>query len=104
MNELSSIRKPGEGLSLDEVCYTPPYRNIDMLFCAEVPIVSQEWFKAGIQDIRAEKSLIVDLESFTCAGEPDRLKYKDVVYSIYHVYPTGDGRLQLYLTQKAGVR
>ena len=53
MNELNSVQKNSAEISLDEVCYTPPFEDeTHFLFCAEVPIISSEFFDAGVQDIK----------------------------------------------------
>ena len=103
MNELNSVQKNSAEISLDEVCYTPPFEDeTHFLFCAEVPIISSEFFDAGVQDIKPAHSLLVDTESYD--ENIDRLKYKGNVFAIYRTYKMPTGRTQLYLTEKAGVR
>ena len=68
----------------------------------DVPIISSEFFDAGVQDIKPARSLLVDTESHD--ENIDRVKYKGSVYAIYRTYKMPTGRTQLYLTEKAGVR
>lgn len=85
--------------SLDQVCYYPPYDT--PTFCAELPVVSAEFYNAGMQDIRAAVTLAVDTESDDTAA--DRIRYNGKAYAIYRRYTTPDGLTELYLTEKAGV-
>lgn len=89
-------------ISLDNVCYFPPYDPDKPVFCAELPITSAEYMNAGMLDIRAVVSLAIDTES----DYPDEntVKYDDRVYKIYRRYRMGNGLTQLYLSGKAGVR
>jgi len=88
-------------ISLDNVCYFPPYGDDTMVFCAELPITSAEYVNAGMLDIRATLSLAVNTESDI--PEEITVKYEDKVYAIYRRYLMGSGMTQLYLTEKAGV-
>lgn len=71
-----------------------------IVFCAECPITSNEFFKAGQSGIKSEKMLVVDSESY---GNQTIVKYNDVLYAIYRVYPRADGMTELYLAEKSGV-
>lgn len=91
--------KSGGFISLDNICYFPPYTA--PVFCAELPITSAEFANAGMLDIRATVSLILDTESDDT--EADKVKYEGKVYAIYRRYPMGNGLTQLYLNEKAGI-
>ena len=95
-------------ISLDNVCYFPTvtpdgdiYDTRKPTFCAELPITSAEFANAGMLDIRATVSLILDTESDDT--EADKVKYEGKVYAIYRRYPMGNGLTQLYLNEKAGI-
>ena len=101
-------------LSLDNVCYliTNIYTTNDlkqkilssqpesMVFCAECPISSNEFFKAGQSGIKSEKMLVIDAESYE---NQTVIKYNDAKYAIYRTFPRSDGMMELYLTEKSGV-
>jgi hypothetical protein len=99
---LKNIQRGSGFLSLDNICFYPPFDDDNPTFCAELPIVSSEFFNAGQQDIKASVSLVVDTESDDT--ECDKIRYEDKVYAIYRRYPMDNGLTQLYLTEKAGVR
>lgn len=84
--------------SLDEVCVI----GDNVIYCAEVPIVASEFYNAGMQEIKAAISLLVDTESLP----PDaaKVQYKGATYVIYRRYAAGNGLTQLYCTERAGVR
>jgi hypothetical protein len=96
--KLDSVQYSNGFHSLDEVCTI----NGKDIFCAEVPIISSEFYNAGMQDIKASVSFMVDTESL-----PDgagKVTYKGVTYVIYRRYPIGNGQTQLYCCERAGVR
>lgn len=100
-------------ISLDLVCYlisttvsddnignqlkTPVER---LVYCAELPVNSSEFYNAGQTGIKPEHLLVIDLEEYD--GET-ALKYEDKTYSIYRTYPRGGGLLELYCNKKVGV-
>lgn len=84
--------------SLDEVCTI----GDSELFCAEVPIVASEFYNAGMQEIKAAISLLVDTESLPT--DAARVQYKGATYVIYRRYAAGNGLTQLYCSERAGVR
>lgn len=88
-------------MSLDNVCFFPPYDVNNPTFCAELPITSSEFLNAGMLDIRPNISLMIDTESDS--AEANRVQYNSKVYSIYRRYPMANGLTQLYLAEKAGV-
>lgn len=100
-------------ISLDLVCYllstTVSDDNIGnqvettverLVYCAELPVNSSEFYNAGQTGIKPEHLLIIDLEEYD--GET-ALKYEDKTYSIYRIYPRGGGVLELYCNKKSGV-
>lgn len=108
MTDLRNVSSARGFLSLDNVCYFPSYAegreyydDDRPTFCAELPINSTEFYNAGMLDIRASVSLVIDAESDE--PEADKLRYNGKVFAIYRRYPRGDGLLQLYLNEKAGV-
>lgn len=112
MLKLKSISNK-ESISLDLVCYllsttvsddnignqleTPMER---LVYCAELPVNSSEFYNAGQSGIKPEHLLVIDLEEYD--GET-ALKYEDKTYSIYRTYPRGGGLLELYCNKKAGI-
>lgn len=100
-------------ISLDLVCYlqsaTITEDNIGnqietpidrLAYCAELPLNSSEYFNAGLQEIKPEHLLAVDLEEY---DNETTVLYEDVVYSIYRTYPRSDSLIELYCNKKAGV-
>lgn len=103
-----------ENISLDLVCYlqsvsvkedeignqieTPTNR---LVYCAELPINSSEFYKAGTAGVKPEHLLVVDIEEYD--GETS-VSYDNSIYSIYRSYPWSDGFLELYCNKKAGVQ
>ena len=100
-------------LSLDNVCYlisttiTKDEYHIEheaitekACFCAELPVFSTEFYSARRQGIRSNVTLVVDSESYSDETE---VKYGDVTYSVYRVFPREDGMAELYLGKKLGV-
>ncbi|HBF66488.1 MAG TPA: head-tail adaptor protein [Clostridium sp.] len=101
-------------LSLDNVCYLilQTFEEDDigqqiaeeetetMCFCSELAVASSEFRNAGLENIKSEKSLLVDSESY---NDELIVKYNNVRYSLYRNYPRTDGMTELYLTKKAGV-
>lgn len=93
-------------ISLDLVCYlqSGPYTEDDignqiqtlenrMVFCAELPLNSSEYFNAGQAGIKPEHLLTIDIEEYD--GE-ESLICNDKTYSIYRTYPRSDGLIELY--------
>ena len=111
MAQLKNISSKNN-LSLDNICYLIAQTFTDddigqqipteteiMCFCAELAVASSEFRNAGLDNIKSEKSLLIDSESYN-----DELvaKYNNVRYVIYRNYPRTDGMTELYLTKKAG--
>jgi hypothetical protein len=112
MPKLKSISK-NDSISLDLVCYLPSITISEdeignqiktpvdrLVYCAELPINSSEFYNAGQAGIKPEKLLAVDLEEYD--GETSVL-YQDIRYNIYRSYPRSDGFIELYCNKKAGV-
>lgn len=93
-------------ISLDLICYlqsgaingdsignqiqTPTKR---MVFCAELPVTSSEFFSAGRIGIKPDLLLVTDIEEYD--GE-ESLEYNDEPYNIYRNYPRSDGFIEIY--------
>ena len=99
-------------ISLDNVCYLLTatittdtlFNQVKTLtetacFCAELPVSSAEFYRAGQQAIKATKTLVVDTEEY---GGQSSVKYNNVIYDVYRTYPASDGYTELYLTEKSG--
>ena len=100
-------------ISLDLICYlqsvtitedeignqieTPVNR---LVYCAELPLNSSEFFNAGQTGIKPEHLFVVDLEEYD--GEIT-ISFDDKLYNIYRIYPRSDGLIELYCHRKAGV-
>jgi|GEM_PF-5875289 len=98
---LKNISSAKDFISLDNVAYFPPYGDDDCVFCAELPVTSSEFANAGMLDIRAAATLVIDTES----DRPDKLtiKYEGKTYAIYRRYYRPDGLTELHLQEKAGL-
>ena len=91
-------------LSLDNICYLIAVNDDEsesetMCFCAELPVQSNEFYKAGQKGIKPSKTLIVDSENY---ADEEKVTYGDVRYCVYRTYPRDDGVTELYLEYKAG--
>lgn len=94
-------------ISLDLACYfvKPEYTTdnngnqvqedipLRMAFCAELPISSNEFYKAGKAGIKPECLLLINTEEY--CGEKS-VVYNEISYSIYRTYPRSDGYMELY--------
>lgn len=93
--------------SLDNICYVVSNRKTQddignwitsdvktMLYCAELPAHSSEFFSAGKIGIKPEAVLLVDSESYS---QEERVLYNDTPHIIYRHYPRPDGFTELYL-------
>ena len=87
-------------VSLDNVCYFPPYDDDKPTFCAELPITSTEYANAGMLGIRATVSLLIDTESDDTAETA--VRYNGKIYVIYRRYAMASGYTQLYCNERAG--
>ena len=101
-------------LSLDNICYligvtiteNKLHQQVEtetesMRFCAELPVQSNEFFKAGQADIKASKVLMLDSEDYS--GEKI-VRYNGMKYAVYRTYPRPDSMTELYLQERSGVR
>jgi len=107
MKSLRNVsRASAKFMSLDNICLFPDadgnFNENRVTFCAELPITSSEYANAGLLDIRATVSLVIDSE---CDDETARtIRYKGATYAVYRRYPMANGLTQLYLEEKAGIR
>jgi len=105
--------QPKNSVSLDNVCYlianSITYDEIGneietptetLVYCAETSVYSSEFYRAGQQNIELSTVLIVDNESY---NRETQVKYNDIIYTIFRVYPRSDGMAELSLIVKAGV-
>lgn len=113
MAQLKNISSKNN-LSLDNACYliARTFTEDDigqqiaeeeteiMCFCSELAVTSSEFYNAGQDNIKSEKSLLIDSESY---NDELIVKYNDARYAIYRSYPRADGMTELYLSKKAGV-
>lgn len=103
-----------DNISLDNVCYLVSYgestkdskantikgKPIETLrFCAETSAFSSEFFQAGQKGIKPSTVLLIDSESY---GGEEKVKYNDILFSIYRFYLRADGLTELYLSKKIG--
>lgn len=111
MAQLKNISKK-DTLSLDNICYLPTQKYTfddignqiltdewDMCYCAELAITSTERSNASVDNIKPEICLVLDFESY---DKQTKVKYNDVIYSIYRNYPRPDGMVELYCQNKVG--
>lgn len=112
MSQLKSISAK-DNISLDLVCYLcsmePGQDNsgndvgkvIDRLvFCNESLIYSSEFYNAGQMGIKPEKLIVIDSEEY---NDESVVKFNEIKYNIYRVYPRSDGFTELFCNKKAGV-
>lgn len=74
--------------------------TVQILFCAEIPVPSQEFFRAGQAGIKVSKALVVNTSEY---GGETIAEYEGKRYSIYRTYPGFDGNCELYLEQRIGL-
>lgn len=99
-------------ISLDLVCYLQSFTITEddignqietpidrLVYCAELPLSSSEFYNAGQTGIKPEHLIVIDLEEYD--GETS-VKYDDVIYVIYRTYPRIDRFIELYCNKKAG--
>jgi SPP1 family predicted phage head-tail adaptor len=99
-------------VSLDLVCYLPTVtitqdeigNDVEtvvdrLVYCAELPLNSSEFYNAGQRGIKPEHLLTVDVEEYD--GETSVL-YQDVRYNIYRNFTRSDGLIELYCNTKVG--
>lgn len=111
MSKLKNIADKNS-VSLDNVCYLLESK-IDTddegwqeetftereCFCAEMPVASAEFYRAGHEGIKLEKVLVIDSENY---DNETAVKYDDEVYSIVRIYISSNGFTELHLTLKVG--
>lgn len=69
------------------------------VFCAEMPATSNEHLTAGTYGFKAEKTLLVDSESYEQQGE---VNYEGKGYTIYRTYSRADGFTELHIGESIG--
>lgn len=69
------------------------------VFCAELPIASNEFFKAEQSGIKASKEFVVYTEEY---NDEQLIKYNDKLYSIYRIYQRPDEYTELYCESRVG--
>lgn len=98
-------------VSLDQICYliSDKYVSDDvgnqmcldsierLTFCAELPTMSSEYFRASQQDIIPNCTLIVNSYGY---NDEKRVKYKDKFFRIYRYYKRADEMTELYLEEE----
>lgn len=71
------------------------------VFCAQMQVLSSEYYNAGKEGIKAELKLAVDFEEYE--GE-DQVIFNDQRYAIYKTFQRKDDLLELFCGQKGGVK
>lgn len=69
------------------------------VFCEKKSVPQNEFFQAGLNDIKASKVIIVHTLDYQ---EEESVKYDGKVYRIYRSYERDDGRTELYGEVRAG--
>jgi len=69
------------------------------VFCAEIPITSNEFFKARDSGIKTQKCLVVNSDEY---NEQTLIEYEGKPYSVYRVYANTDGYTELYCAERIG--
>lgn len=67
----------------------------------EKPISSSEFFKAHQEDIQA--ATLLEISRFKYKGE-NEVEYKGKVYEVYRTYPLGIAKIELYLSERKGLK
>lgn len=70
------------------------------VFCRRLKITQTEFFKAYQEGLRSSICLLVDWDEY---GGEKKVEYSDKMYLIYRVYERGDGYIELYGEERAGV-
>jgi len=70
-----------------------------MCFCAEMPVASSEFYRAGHEGIKLEKVLVIDSESY---DNETLVRYDDEVFNIVRIYIMSNGFTELHLSLKVG--
>lgn len=111
MNKLKNITGK-DAVSLDNICillksdiatddegWQEEEYEETMCFCAEMPVTSSEFYRAGHEGIKLEKVLVVDSESY---DNETLVRYEDEVFSVVRIYIMSDGFTELHLSLKVG--
>ena len=69
------------------------------VFCAELPITSNEFFSAQQSGIKTQKCLVVNSDEYF---EQMLVDYEEKRYNIYRIYPNADGYTELYCSERIG--
>lgn len=93
-------------ISLDLVCYLQSVTIIEddignqiktpnnrLVYCAELPLNSSEYFNAGQTGIKPGHLFVMDIEEY---DEETTVMFEEKPYSIYRTYPRTDGFIELY--------
>lgn len=99
-------------ISLDNVCKLITVTSTDdengnpkeaeteiELFCAELSVMSSEFFNARQSGIKDQIVLVVNSEEYT---KQTIVEYESKRYSIYRDYPRLDGYTELYCAERIG--
>lgn len=69
------------------------------IFCAELPVTSNEFFSANQSGFKAQKVLVVNSDEYT---KQKLVDYESDRYSIYRYYQRPDGYTELYCAERVG--
>ena len=69
------------------------------IFCAELPVPSNEFFNAQQSGFKAQKCLVVNSDEY---NEESLIEYDSKPYSVYRYYPRADGYTELYCSERLG--
>lgn len=69
------------------------------VFCKKKSVPQNEFFQAGLNDIKA--SIVLIVHTLEYQGE-ESVKYSDKIYRIYRTYERDDERTELYGEVRAG--
>ena len=69
------------------------------LFCAELPVTSNEFFNASQSGIKVQKMLAVNSNEYNMES---LVEYNSKRFSIYRYYQRSDGYTELYCAERIG--
>lgn len=69
------------------------------IFCAELPVTSNEFFSAQQSGFKVQKCLVVNSDEYT---EERLIGYEGKRYSVYRYYQRADGYTELYCAERVG--
>ena len=106
------LSQKNKKISLDNVCTFVTFSTTENdygetsttetktdVFCAELPITSNEFFNAQQSSFKAQRCLVVNSDEY---AEESLIEYEGKPYSVYRYYPRSDNYTELYCSTRLG--